>query len=553
MENVLICLVLMLLLIIVGIASRLTKFVPIPIMQIILGGIVGLFFPAFQVGFNPDVFMLLFIPPLLFSDSWRFPKREFFLNTRHIIMLSIGLVFFSVAGIGYLVHWLIPAIPLAASFALAAALSPTDAVALKSMTIKSGMPERIRHILQGESLLNDASGLVSFKFAVAAMLTGIFSIQEATISLIVVCIGGLLVGIIFTYIFVAVLGLLTRRQDDETTTENLILILLPYAVYLIAEHFGFSGILAAVSAGFTMDKAGFLDKTMVNMRIEGRFVWGMLEVTLNGIIFLLLGLFLPNTFTLIAQTGFSIPHYLLIVFGITGTLVALRFVWIYLIFPFEILIARRKNKNWSFPNLKIVSAISFGGIRGAIALAAILSLPTLMPDGSPFPMRELLTIIVVGVVLCSLLLSTIALPLILPTLKKLINQTPMEAENEARVAAAQAGIHAIESKMQMLILDLEEKDARLCTQAGNILMASLKQLIASNIGDETEKKISMRSQAFEDALRIAALDGARQELHRLRKKGKISHTAMLAIMHRLDLRQIALLANSTHSELTLKQ
>jgi monovalent cation/hydrogen antiporter len=289
------------------------------------------------------------------------------------------------------------------------------------------------------------------------------------------------------------------------------------------------------------------------MRIEGRFVWGMLEVTLNGIIFLLLGLFLPNSFTLIAHTGYSIPDYLLIVFGITGTLVALRFMWIYLIFPIEILIARRKKKNWSLPNLKIVSAISFGGIRGAIALAAILSLPTLMPNGSPFPMRELLTIVVVGVVLCSLLLSTIALPLILPTLKKLINQTPMEAENEARVAAAQAGIDAIEKKMQILTSNLEEHDAQLCIQAGNMLTSSLNQLIALNIGGETEKKTSIKSQAFEDALRLAALDGARKELYQLRKKGTISHSAMLAILHRLDLRQIALLTNSTHSQLDVKQ
>ena len=163
MESVLVCLILLFLMVISGVITRFLSFVPAPIVQITLGTLLAIFFPAFQIGFSPELFMLLFIPPLLFSDSWHFPKREFLLNSRPIVMLSIGLVFFTVAGIGYLVHWLIPAIPLPAAFALAAALSPTDAVALKSMTARLQMPERMMHILQGEALFNDASGLVSFK------------------------------------------------------------------------------------------------------------------------------------------------------------------------------------------------------------------------------------------------------------------------------------------------------------------------------------------------------------------------------------------------------
>lgn len=541
MENVIICLILMLLLVVAGTISRSIPLLPLPLVQIILGALVSFFLPNLHIGFNPQVFMLLFIPPLLFNDSWHFPKREFILNTRYIIMLSIGLVFFSVAGIGYLIHWLIPGMPLTESFVLAAALAPTDAVALKSMTSKAGMPGRMRHILQGEALLNDASSLVSFKFAVAAMITGFFSIIDASISLFVVSAGGILVGVILTWIFISVLGYLTRTNSDETSTENLVLILLPYAAYLVAEHFGFSGIIAAVSAGFTVDKAGFVDKTMATMRIEGRFVWGMLEISLNGIIFILLGIFLPKTVTLLDKSGYSITNYLLIICCITLALSALRFLWVYLTFPFEILLARHKNKKWFFPNFKIVTAISFGGIRGAISLAAILSLPTLMPDGSPFPLRDLLIILVVGVVLCSLLLSTVALPLILPALQGMINPaTPDEEDTLARIAAAQAGIRAVEKKMKALMNDLEEQDANICLQAGNSVMALLNQLIASGIDKDGEKNISMKALAFEEALRLAALEGARRELRRLRKKGDISNTAMRTIIHRLDLRQISL-------------
>ncbi|ARG97876.1 Na+/H+ antiporter [Legionella micdadei] len=539
MESALVCLILLLLMVASGIICRFIPSLPSPIIQISLGALIALLFPVFHIGFNPELFMLLFIPPLLFNDSWRFPKREFLSNKRVIITLSIGLVFFTVAGVGYLVHWLIPGIPLPASFALAAALSPTDAVALRSMTAKARIPERIMHILQGEALLNDASGLVSFKFAVAAMLTGIFSLSKAIISLFLVGLGGMIVGAVLTYLFIALLGQLTRKNEHETTTENLLLLLLPFTAYLTAEKLGFSGILAAVSAGFTIDKAGFLDRTLARMRIEGHFVWGMLDFTLNGLIFILLGLYLPHSIELVANTGYSLFDCTKIVAIITITLAFLRMLWIYLTIPFEVLIARHHHRTWRWPNLRIVAAISLGGIRGAIALAAILSLPTIMADGTPFPGRDLLVILVVGVVLCSLLISTVALPLILPGLNILINKPSSNEENEARIAAAQAGVKAIEEHMKILCSNASEQDAALCMEVGNSLMAGLNHYIVANIGTETEKLTSMKAMEFERQLRIAALEGARQELRLLRKQRKINNTTMMTIIERLDLRQLS--------------
>lgn len=541
MENVLTSLTLVLLMVIAGIVSRIATTIPTPLVQIFIGAIIGLFFPSIRVELNPGVFMLLFIPPLLFTDSWRFPKREFLLNRRPIIMLSIGLVFFTVFGLGYLVHWLMPTIPLYASVAMAAALSPTDPVALKSMTAKIGIPTRMMHILQGEALLNDASGLVSFKFAVAAMLTGFFSLIDASISLLVIGLGGLAIGIFLTHLFMTILGQLSHKNGEETTTENLLLILLPYSAYLLAEHLGCSGILAAVSAGFTLDRAGFLTKTMVTMRIEGRFVWGMLEVTLNGIIFLLLGLFLPNSFALLAASGYGLVDYLLIVSIISGLLLALRFIWIYLAVPFELLMTHRQQKPWSLPNLNLVAALSFGGIRGAIALAAILSLPTVMPDGNVFPTRDLLITLVVGVVCCSLLISTFMLPWILPKLQYLIPQSPTEEINTARVAAARAGIDAIEQTLQTMTAELDTSNTALCMEVGNALITSLNQFISASMNDERTQSLGFSAFTYEERLRLAALNAARQELDRLRKKGEINNTTMLSVMNHLDLRQISLL------------
>ncbi|MGL5741847.1 MAG: cation:proton antiporter [Legionella sp.] len=384
MEGVLICLILIFLMVISVVIARFVSFLPTPLIQITLGTLLAVLFPTVDVGFNPELFMLLFIPPLLFNDSWHFPKREFFLYRRPIVMLSFGLVFFTVGGIGYLVHWLIPMIPLPAAFALAAALSPTDAVSLRSMTAGARIPEMIMHILQGEALLNDASGLVSFKLAVAAMLTGVFSLKSALLSLLFIGLGWIVVVVILTYVFISVLGKLTKHSVHETTTENLLLLLLPFTVYLVAEQLGFSGVLAAVAAGFTVDRAGFLDRTMAKMRIEGHFVWGVLDITLNGIIFILLGLYLPHVIKFLDKIGYSLSEYIMIVVLITVTLILLRTVWIYLTLPFEALISRRKRSSWRFPNLKIIGTFYLGGVRGAIALAAILSLPHLL-DGSPFP------------------------------------------------------------------------------------------------------------------------------------------------------------------------
>ncbi|WED43845.1 Na+/H+ antiporter [Legionella cardiaca] len=544
MENVLICLMFLFLLVVSDIIRRFIPSIPAVLIQIGIGILVGLLFPGSHVGFNPELFMLLFIPPLLFIDSWRFPKREFLSNTRPIIMLSIGLVFFTTIGMGYLIHWLIPLIPLPASFALAAALSPTDAVALRSLAAREKIPERLINILQGEALLNDASGLVSFKLALTAMLTGLFSLSQATLSLFVIGLGGLTIGASLTYLFIMLLGRLSIHNTHETTTENLLLILLPFTAYLIAEKLGVSGILAAVAAGFTIDQAGFLDRTLATMRIEGHFARGMIEAILNGAIFILLGIYVANSLELLAHTHSSVPYCATIIVIITFSLIALRFLWIYLTLPLEALIARHRQKTWSRPRLRVIAVISLGGVRGAIALAAILSLPTLMPDGAPFPERDLLITIAVGVVLCSLLVSMLALPRMLPGLKGLITDAPYDEEKEAIIAAVGAGIKAIEKRMKKLCDNMDEHESDICKQIGNSILATLNQFLASNIDIDNESNSSKFSMAIEQELRLAGLDGARQELRALRKSGKIDNTTMMMLISRLDLRQLSIVTSN---------
>ena len=233
-----------------GVVTRVLPFqVPLPLMQIAIGALLA--WPTFglHVEFDPELFLVLFIPPLLFADGWKTPTREFLEHGREIFGLALALVVVTVVGIGFLIYWTVPGIPLIPAFALAAVLSPTDAVALSGIVGEGRIPKKIMGILQGEALMNDASGLVALKFAVAvAMGTMVFTVGGATLEFFKVAIGGILAGFVVSWLYGRSLRFLSRWGGDEPATQIVLLFLLPFASYLIAEHIGVSGILAAVAA-----------------------------------------------------------------------------------------------------------------------------------------------------------------------------------------------------------------------------------------------------------------------------------------------------------------
>lgn len=215
--------------------SRLLKdIIPLPIIQIALGAALSAF--GFVVEFEPHLFLFLFIPPLLFLDGWRIPKEALFQEIKPIMSLAIGLVVVTVVGMGFFIHWLIPAISLAVAFALAAILSPTDPVSVSAMTVNSPLPSRMAHILEGESLLNDATGLVCFKFAVAAALTGTFSLTSATGEFALVAFGGILIGLLVAWVIGWLNQFLVKRTGEEPAIQIMISLLMPFSAYLLAEQ-----------------------------------------------------------------------------------------------------------------------------------------------------------------------------------------------------------------------------------------------------------------------------------------------------------------------------
>lgn len=238
MHTVTIILILLLAVVASAFVARLLPIkVPLPLVQIATGIVLSYGF-GISVPLDPEFFFLFFIPPLLFLDGWRIPKSAFFRDARPIVTLAIGLVLFTVVGMGYFIHWMIPAIPLAAAFALAAILSPTDPVAVSAIASQSPIPSRLMHILEGESLLNDASGLVCFRFAVAAVITGSFSLLDASLEFLQAAGGGLLVGIAVAWLIGILNRWLVAAVGEDPGTQILISLLVPFAAYLGAEHIG---------------------------------------------------------------------------------------------------------------------------------------------------------------------------------------------------------------------------------------------------------------------------------------------------------------------------
>ena len=194
------------------------------------------FVAGLRVELSPDVFFLLFLPPLLFLDGWRIPKEEMLKDSKPILELSLGLVVLTVVGIGFFINWMIPAVPLAVAFALAAVVSPTDPIAVRAITARVPVPRRLMHILEGEALFNDASGLVCFRFATAAALTGSFSLYDATFSFLWAALGGIAVGVATTWTITRAKGWIDRRFGEESGSQILVSLLIPFGSYLLAER-----------------------------------------------------------------------------------------------------------------------------------------------------------------------------------------------------------------------------------------------------------------------------------------------------------------------------
>ncbi|VFS51502.1 Sodium, potassium, lithium and rubidium/H(+) antiporter [Budvicia aquatica] len=261
------------------------------------------------------------------------------------------------------------------------------------MTVGSPLPSKMAHILEGESLLNDATGLVCFSFAVTAALTGTFSLADATLGFVLVAFGGVLAGLVVTWIIGRLNRFLVKRTGEEPAIQILISLLIPFTAYLVAEHLHVSGILAAVVAGIAMHYDELAGRPQAATRMQRNAVWDTVQVALNGTIFILLGEQLPRmwkTMPEVANVAGVSNHWMLLgyVVAITLALGVLRFLWVWISITLTVFRGRRKGQDQNMPRTRMMAVMATAGVRGSITLAGILTLPLFMPDGSNFPARD---------------------------------------------------------------------------------------------------------------------------------------------------------------------
>ena len=417
--------------------------VPYPILLVIGGLVIGLVPGLPHVELEPEIAFLLFLPPLLFVAAFFASPRELKANVRPIGLLAVGLVLFTTLVVGVVTHALLPELGWPVAFALGAIVSPPDAVAASAIFHRLGVPRRIVTVLEGESLVNDATGLIAYRAAVAAAVTGAFSLGEWGALFFLVAIGGVAFGLGIGW----VVARIWRRVHDPVTSIAISL-LTPYAAYLPAEHLGVSGVLAAVAAGLYLGWAWprvLTGDAASETRLQGRAVWETFVFVLNGLVFVLIGLQLPTILSHLDR-----PLGELVAIGALISLVAIvaRFVWT---FPATYLprwLSPSLRKRDPAPPWQWVVILSWSGMRGVVSLAAALALPLTVAGGAPFPGRSLVIFLTFCVILATLVGQGLTLPLLIRYLGLSADGSQEREEAYARAAAAEAAVARIDELEQ---------------------------------------------------------------------------------------------------------
>mgnify|MGYP003082998305 FL=1 len=415
------------------IGSFLNKYIPrIPaaLFQIILGFLVSYLAIPLHFEFESEAFMALIIAPLLFTDAYKASRSELWLYKKPIVYMAVGLVITTVVVVGYFINYIIPSISLGAAFALAAILSPTDAVAVKSITKGMKLPKGLMSILEGESLLNDAAGIVSFKIALASIITGTFSLSRSSREFFITAIGGIFLGILICLIIVSIKLVNRKFLNTEPSILVIIQVILPVATYFIAEEFHLSGIIAVVFAGILLNFERYLRQgdSLDNQEVVSiSYNQDTISYVLNGFVFVLLGYLLPGIFkNMITYPDLDVQTAMFYVILIAIALIITRFTFVYIFYVSFQQHTFKTSRNiveffktkqldvGNYSRFEYALITSLCGIHGTVTLATALMIPlTIGTTGELFPLRNAILFIGSGVVLLSMIIGTIFLPLII--------------------------------------------------------------------------------------------------------------------------------------------
>ena len=498
--------------------------VPYPVL-LVLGGLALSFIPFLPViRLDPNLVLFFFLPPLLYPAALFTSWRDFRRNLRPILFLAIGLVLMTTTVVAWVAHSFIAGLPWAAAFALGAIVSPPDAIAAEAILKRLHVPARIQTVLGGESLVNDATALVAYQFAVAAMVTGQFSLGAASLRFVFVGVGGVALGLL-----VAVVMRWVQRQLDDPPVQITISLLTPFAAYLLAERLTVSGVLSVVAAGVYL---GWHSTALsARTRLQAQAFWEMIAFLLNGFIFIMIGLQLPGILRALSREPLArLTIYALL---ISATVVLVRIAWV---FPATYL------PRWLSPKLRArdpvppwqhSALVAWAGMRGVVSLAAALALPLVLAGGRPFPGRSYILFLTFCVILATLVLQGLTLPFLIRKLGVEDDGVIDREERAARLKANEAAVDFIEQKALEEQLP-EEVMARVRAEyCDRIEQLNLCGQSNGNPSGEIATPIYQR-------LQHGALRTERQIIIALRDSQQINDEALRRIQRDLDLAEARL-------------
>ncbi|HEY7622157.1 MAG TPA: Na+/H+ antiporter [Solirubrobacteraceae bacterium] len=494
--------------------------IPYPILLVVGGAVIG-FLPGMpDVQLNPDLVLVIVLPPLLYAAAFFSSLRDLRDNLGQISMLAVGAVIATMVAVAVVAHAVVDGMSWEAAFVLGAVVSPTDAVAATAIASRVGAPSRFVTIIEGESLVNDSTALVAYKFAVAAAVSGSFSLATASGRFVLNAIVGIAIGIAIGWIVAQV-----RKVIDDAPTEITISLVTPYFAYLPAEALGVSAVLAAVTTGIFL---GWRSPQLITpaTRIQAFSVWEIVVFVLNAALFMLVGLQLPSVMDGIADIATkSVVVYAL---AVAATVIGVRFLCVYSNEYLPRFLSRRLRERDPYPPWWLPAIVAWTGIRGAVSLAAALAIPTTIDAGGPFPQRDLIIFLTYAVIAATLLLQGTTLPLIIKALGVEEDGTETQRESKARLLAAHAAIARID---ELLEEDWVREDT--AERVRGSFEFRIRRFSA-RFDDADDGAIDARSQDYQRLLR-ELLEAQRAEIIRLRNVGKINDEIMHRIERDLDL------------------
>jgi len=507
---------------IVALATLATRLrIPYAIL-LVLGGLLLGFVPGLpRIVLNPELVLVLFLPPLIYSSAWLTSWREFHANLRSILQLALGLVLGTTIVLAVVAHT-IAGLSWPVAFVLGAVVSPTDAVAASATAQQLGLPRRIVSVIEGESMVNDATGLVVYRFAVAAVVVGSFSLWQAGLQLVAVSLGGLLIGLVIAW---PVAWL--HRHLDDAPIEITITLLTPYAAYLLANALQMSGVLAVLSAGLYLShqSSRFFSS---NTRLQANAVWNVLVFLLNGLVFLLIGLQLRGIVETIA--GRSLLTLVWQALLISLAVIAVRIAWVFPAAYLPRLVSPRLRVRDPYPGWRQVAIVAWIGMRGGLSLAAALALPFTLTGGLLFPQRDLVIFFTFCVILATLVGQGLSL---VPIIRLLGLERDSSLEREHALA------HLVAARAALSRLDELATEAWVPQDA----LTDLRSHYAHKLEILTEAMDGAGDEHFDghvpvqQRLRQEVLRAERAVVIGLRDRGRIDDETLRLVERELDLEE----------------